>query len=59
MVIRVTATIMDIARKKKKAQYFGNLRKVDMRILINVSTRPDSLRRLSHILDVTGSRPHS
>lgn len=58
MVIRVTATIMDIARKKK-AQYFGNLRKVDMRILINVSTRPDSLRRLSHILDVTGSRPHS
>lgn len=56
MVIRTAATTMDIARKK--AQDFGNLRKIDMRILINVPTGPDSLRTLSHILEVTDSSPH-
>lgn len=59
MVIR-TATTMEIARKNK-AHYFDNLRKVDVRILTtsNVPTGPDSLRMLSHILGVTGSRPRS
>lgn len=60
-LIYIVTIIMVIRRRAitmGRAQYFGNLRKIDMTILItsNVPTGPDSLRTLSHILDVTGSR---